>query len=298
MKKRRIKKRSAYFGKMINPSRFHVSQIKFLIILAPILVIMILPILFIFSQAFKPLDELYAYPPRFFARRLTLDNFVSLFELSTQTGIPLSRYLFNSILICIAVVVCSLLLSSLAAYAFSFLKFKGKNLLFQANQIAIMFVAIAVAVPRYIVLDALGITNTFFAHIIPLLAMPVGVFLLKQFMEQLPKELFDAAEIDGAGKFRIYWNIVLPLVKPALATVAILAFQVAWNSTEASQLFISNETLKNLPYYFNTMSLGTSSIATQGINAAANLIIFLPNIIVFIILQSKVMNTMAHSGIK
>lgn len=298
MKKRRIKKRSAYFGKMINPSRFHVSQIKFLLILAPILIIMILPILFIFSQAFKPLDELYAYPPRFFARRLTFDNFVSLFELSTQTGIPLSRYLFNSILICICVVVCSLLLSSLAAYAFSFLKFKGKNLLFQANQIAIMFVAIAVAVPRYIVLDALGITNTFFAHIIPLLAMPVGVFLLKQFMEQLPKELFDAAEIDGAGKFRIYWNIVLPLVKPALATVAILAFQVAWNSTEASQLFISNETLKNLPYYFNTMSLGTSSIASQGISAAANLIIFLPNIIVFVILQSKVMNTMAHSGIK
>jgi len=298
MKKMKKNKRSSYFGKMINPTRFHISQLKFILILFPIVLVMLLPIIFIISHAFMPLDELYAYPPRFFARRLTLDNFVNLFELSSQTGIPLSRYLFNSILICIVVIFLSLLLSSLAAFAFSHLEFKGKKILFACNQLAIMFVAVAVAVPRYIVLEKLGITNTFFAHIIPLLAMPVGIFLLKQFMEQIPRDLIDAARIDGANNFHIYFHIVLPLIKPALATVAILAFQVAWNQTEASQLFISNETLKNLPYYFNTMSLGTSSIATQGIIAAANLIIFLPNIIVFIILQNKVMNTMAHSGIK
>lgn len=296
--KRRRNKKSSYFGRMINPSRFHVSQIKFLLILAPIVFIMLLPIAFIISHAFKPLDELYAYPPKFFASRLTLDNFRNLFELSSQTGIPLSRYLFNSILVCIIVIVCSLLLSSMAAYAFSFLEFKGKKLLFSANQLAIMFVAIAVAVPRYIVLHALGITNTYLAHIIPLLAMPVGIFLLKQFMDQIPRELVDAAKMDGASKWHIYWHVVIPLVKPALATVAILAFQTTWNNIESSQLFVTNETLKTLPYYFSTMSLGTSSIATQGIVAAANLIIFVPNIVVFIILQNKVMNTMAHSGIK
>lgn len=294
----RRNKKSSYFGRMINPSRFHVSQIKFLLILAPIVFIMLLPIAFIVSHAFKPLDELYAYPPKFFASRITLDNFRNLFELSSQTGIPLSRYLFNSILVCIIVIVCSLLLSSMAAYAFSFLEFKGKKLLFSANQLAIMFVAIAVAVPRYIVLHALGITNTYFAHIIPLLAMPVGIFLLKQFMDQIPRELVDAAKMDGASKWHIYWHVVIPLVKPALATVAILAFQTTWNNIESSQLFVTNETLKTLPYYFSTMSLGTSSIATQGIVAAANLIIFVPNIVVFIILQNKVMNTMAHSGIK
>ncbi len=297
-KQRRIRKHSAYFGKMINPTRFHASQIKFLLILAPIVFIMVLPIIFIVSHAFKPLDELYAYPPKFFASRLTLDNFRNLFELSTQTGIPLSRYLFNSIIVCIIVIICSLLLSSMAAYAFSFLKFKGKKLLFAANQLAIMFVAVAVAVPRYIVLHSLGITNTYLAHIIPLLAMPVGIFLLKQFMDQVPRELVEAAKMDGATKWKIYWNIVLPLVKPALATVAILAFQMTWNNVESSQLFVTNETLKTLPYYFSTMSLGTSAIASQGIAAAANLIIFVPNIVVFIILQNKVMNTMAHSGIK
>lgn len=292
------KKKSSYFGMMINPERYHRSQIKFYLILIPLLIVMVLPILFIVSHAFKPLDELYAYPPRFFPSRITLDNFVQLITASEQTGIPFGRYLFNSIVVSVTVIFLSLLLSSLAAYAFSFLNFKFKNWLFTANQVAIMFVAVAVAVPRYIVMSQFGIINSFFAHIVPLLAMPVGVFLLKQFMDQIPRELYDAAKIDGANKFQIYRLIVLPLVKPALATIAILAFQSAWNNTETSQLFINDEALKTLPYYFQTLTLGTSSIAAQGISAAASLIIFVPNIVLFIILQKNVMNTMAHSGIK
>lgn len=292
------KKKSSYFGTMINPEHFHKSQIKFYIILIPLLVVMMLPILFIVSHAFKPLDELYQYPPRFFPSRITLDNFIQLVTATQQTGIPFGRYLFNSILVTALVIFLSLFLGSLAAYAFSFLNFKFKKWMFAANQIAIMFVAVAVAVPRYIVMTQFGIINSFFAHIVPLIAMPVGVFLLKQFMDQIPRELYDAAKIDGANKFQIYRMIVLPLVKPALATIAILAFQSAWNNTETSQLFINDEALKTLPYYFQTLTLGTSSIAAQGISAAASLIIFVPNIVLFIILQKNVMNTMAHSGLK
>ncbi|WP_347568078.1 carbohydrate ABC transporter permease [Peloplasma aerotolerans] len=283
---------------MINPTNFHRSQIKFYMILIPILLLMVLPIIFIISHAFKPLDELYAYPPRFFASRVTFDNFRQLMNASQQSGIPFGRYLFNSLMSASIVIFLSLLLSSLAAFAFSFLDFKGKKWLFAANQVAIMFVAIAVAVPRYIVMNVLGVTNSFAAHIVPLIAMPVGVFLLKQFMDQIPRELHDAAKIDGANRFQIYRMIVLPLVKPALATIAILAFQSAWNNVETSQLFISDEALKTLPYYFSTLTLGTSGIAAQGMAAAASLIIFLPNIILFIILQKNVMNTMAHSGLK
>jgi len=295
---RKPKKRSGYFGMMINPERLHRSQIKFYVFLLPVLVLMALPIVFIISHAFKPLDELYAYPPKFFATRLTVDNFRLLFQASDQSGIPFSRYLFNSFLSAVLVIALSLFLSTMAAYAFSFLEFKVKKWLFAANQVAIMFVAVAVAVPRYIVINALGITNTFFAHVIPLLAMPVGVFLLKQFMDQIPRELHDAAKIDGANKFQIYMRIVLPLVKPAIATIAILAFQAAWNNVETSQLYVADEALKTLPYYFSTLTLGTSSIAAQGIAAAASLIIFIPNIILFVILQRNVMNTMAHSGLK
>lgn len=295
--KRKVKK-AKYLGAMINPDKFHRSQIKFYLILLPILIIMMLPIFFIIFHAFKPLDELYAYPPKFFPSRLTFDNFKQLIAASSQTGIPFIRYFFNSILVAIIVIVLSIFFGSLAAYAFSFLEFKSKKLVFAANQVAIMFVAIAVAVPRYIVMSKLGIINTFFAHIVPLIAIPVGVFLLKQFMDQIPRELYDAAKIDGADNFQIYYRIILPLIKPALATIAILAFQSAWNNVETSQLFINDEALKTLPYYFSTLTLGTSSIAAQGISAAASLIIFVPNILLFIILQRNVMNTMAHSGLK
>ena len=296
MKKHR--KRSRFLGTMINPQRFHHSQIKFLLIVLPITLLMLLPIMFILSHAFKPLDELYAYPPKFFTKRPTFDNFRSLFLIASQSGVPFGRYLFNSILQSVLVIFTTLLFGSLAAYSFSFLDYKGKRFLFAANQVAIMFVPIAVAVPRFIVMSSLGLINNYLAHVIPLIAMPVGVFLIKQFMDQLPRELVDAAVVDGANKFQVYLRIVLPLVKPALATVGILAFQSAWNNTETSSLFIDDESLKTLPYYFSTLSMGSSALAAQGMSAAANLIIFLPNIILFIILQGQVMNTMAHSGIK
>lgn len=295
---RKRTKKAKYLGNMINPERFHRSQLKFYALLLPILIIMMLPIVFIVFHAFKPLDELYAYPPKFFPSRLTLDNFKQLITASGQTGIPFIRYFFNSILVAVFVIILSIFFGSLAAYAFSFLNFKSKKLIFAANQVAIMFVAIAVAVPRYIVMSKLGIINTFFAHIVPLIAIPVGVFLLKQFMDQIPRELYDAAKVDGANNFQIYYKVILPLIKPALATIAILAFQSAWNNVETSQLFINDEALKTLPYYFGTLTLGTSSIAAQGISAAASLIVFLPNILLFIILQRNVMNTMAHSGLK
>ena len=297
-KKERRRKRPSYFGAMIDPKGFHPSQIKFYIILVPVLIVTILPILFILSHAFKPIEELYAYPPKFLASRISFDNFKALVTAASQTDIPFGRYLFNSIIVSIIVIILSLLLSSLAAFAFTYLNFKGKKFLYAANQLAIMFIAIAVAVPRFMMITYLGIANTYLAHIIPLIAMPVGVFLLKQFMEQIPKELNEAAIIDGATKWQVYWHVTLPMIKPALATVAILAFQMVWNNTETSALYIVDEALKTLPYYFGTLTLSTNSIAAQGISAAASLIIFLPNLILFIILQKQVMNTMAYSGIK
>jgi len=295
---RKNRRKASYFGAMIDPKGFHRSQIKFYVILLPILIIMMLPIIYIISTAFKPINELYAYPPKFFTRQPTLQNFISLNEATSQTGIALGRYIFNSILVTVIVIILSLLMSALAAFAFSYLEFRGKKFLFAANQFAIMFIAVAVAVPRFMVISGLGITNTYLAHIIPLLAMPVGVFLLKQFIDQIPRELNEAAIIDGANKWQIFTRITLPNIKPALSTIAILTFQQVWNNTETSNLYIVDEPIKTLPYYLGSLTFGTSSIATQGISAAASLIVFLPNLILFIILQKQVMNTMAHSGIK
>jgi len=297
-KKMRKNRKAKFMGTMINPSRFHISQLKFLLILLPFLIVTILPLIYIVSHAFKPLDELYAYPPKIFASRITLDNFQNLFLTASQTGVPFVRYLFNSVLSSTLVIFLSILIGSLAAFSFSFLKYRVKKTLFALNQLAIMIVPVAIAVPRFIVMNSIGVTNTLLAHVVPLLAMPVGVFLMKQFMDQVPRELYEASIIDGANKWQIYLKVVMPLVKPALATVAILAFQNSWNNGETSDLYVTNEALKTLPYYFSTLTMGTSSIAAQGMSAAASLIMFLPNILLFIILQNSVMNTMAYSGIK
>lgn len=283
----------------INPQKFERGQIKFYTYLIPLAIFMMLPIIFILISAFKPIDELFAYPPRFFVKNPTLDNFIQLFSLTGNTNIPASRYLFNSIIATTIVVTASIFMSSAAGYVLSKKRFRTKNILFAINNLALMFVATAVAIPRYFVIVYSGLQNNFLANIIPMLAMPVGLFLVKQFIDQIPDALVEAAFIDGASDYKILTGIIMPLIKPALATVAILAFQTAWNSTEASTMYINNETLKTFSFYMSTLSnTSGNTVAGQGIAAAASLIMFLPNLILFIILQSQVMNTMAHSGIK
>jgi ABC-type glycerol-3-phosphate transport system permease component len=285
----------------INPDGFHISQVKFYVILLPLSVFMLLPILFIFSSAFKPPDELYAYPPRFFVINPTLKNFNDLFSRMSGSNMPVSRYLFNSILATLTAVAASVLISSTAAYALSKKRFRFKQALFTINTVALMFVPIAVTIPRFLVIHRLGLLDTFWAHVLPVLALPVGVFLLKQFMDTIPNEMLEAAQMDGASDLAIYWNIVMPMIRPALATIAILTFQAAWNNVETSSLYIHSENLRTFAFYLSTLTTtatGANAVAGQGIAAAAALIMFLPNLIIFIILQSQVMSTMSHSGLK
>ena len=296
MKKRKIR-RLQQSG--INPTRFERGQVKFYLYLIPIAVIMALPILMIVLNAFKPLDELNAYPPRFFVRMPTWENFRRLFSATQGSSVPISRYLFNSIVVTLIVVVCTVVICVAAGYVLSKKRFKYKKFLFSLNTLALMFVPVAVAIPRYLVIVFTGMYDSFWAQIIPLLAMPVGLFLLKQFIDQIPDALIEAAVIDGADDFTILRRIIIPIIMPAVATVAMMAFQAAWNSTEASAMFVENETLKTFAYYMSTLTGATgNTISGQGISAAASLILFLPNLILFIILQSRVMNTMAYSGIK
>ncbi len=294
----------------INPRRFDRTQIKFYLYLIPIVLLTALPIVFIFSNAFKPLDELLVYPPKFVTTRPTLDNFRNLSATSANKAIPMSRYLFNSIFTTLAVVILTLLITVMAAYCMSKKQYRLKNLLFGVNEAALMFVPVAVAIPRYMIVYGLGMIDSIFAHIVPLVALPVGLFLVKQFIDSFPNEVVEAAQIDGAGDFFILRKIVVPNITPALATVAILAFQSSWNSLEASNYYINNEALKNFAFYMTTLTatsgnanamvgqLTGNTIAGLGVQAAGTLIMFVPNLILFIILQSRVMNTMSHSGMK
>jgi len=285
----------------MNPKGFHPSQIKFYILLLPLVILMLLPIVFIISHAFKPPDELFAYPPRFFVTNPTFKNYSDLFTKMASSGVPVSRYLFNSILITLVTVGASILVSSTAAYSLSKKRFKLKEVLFAVNTVALMFVPIAVTIPRFLIIDKLQLMDTFLVHILPGLAMPVGLFLLKQFIDVIPNEVIEAAQIDGASDVQVYRRIILPMIKPAIATIAILTFQATWNNADISAMYINSESLKTFAFYLSTLtstSAGANVVAGQGIAAAASLIMFLPNLIIFMLLQSQVMSTMSHSGLK
>ncbi len=283
----------------VNPKRFDRNQLKFYLILVPMAVFMLLPVVYIFSQSLKPLDELFMFPPRFLVQKPTFKNFTDLFRAASSTGVPMMRYLVNSVIVTVIAITLTLLITTMTAYALSKKEFKLKKFLFSVNQTALMFVAIAVAIPRYLIIDTIGLNDTFIVHILPYLAMPVGLFLVKQFIDQVPDELVEAAKVDGAGDWHIIMKIIIPLIKPALATVAILTFQMIWNSTESSNLYIITETKKTFSFYLTTLTANQAvSIAGAGMAAAAGLIMFLPNLIIFVIMQSRVMDTMSHSGIK
>lgn len=291
---------AAYRGHRTNPDRFEKSQIKIYLLILPMVLLTGLPIIFIIFHAFKPMEELFAFPPKFITTNPTLDNFRKLLKASRSAGIPIGKYVFNSIFITSVVVFGALLFSTMAAYALSKLKFKGREVMMQINQIALMFVSVAVMIPRYLIVNKLGMIDTYWAEILPLIALPVGLFLIKQFVDQVPDSLIEAAYMDGAKEWQIYLKVIIPLIKPAIATAAILVFQQVWTNLETSNYYINDDSLKSLAFYMNTLTstTTTNTVAGQGVAAAASLIMFLPNLILFCILQKNVMNTMAHSGIK
>ncbi|AUD65886.1 ABC transporter permease [Tenericutes bacterium MZ-XQ] len=284
-------------GINFNPRKYHKSQLKFYAFLLPFAVFMALPILYIFATAFKPIDELFAFPPRLYVQRPTIKNFRDLFVF-VGYGLPVVKFIVNSLIVTFLVVASSVLFSSMAGYILSKKNFKGKKFIFEVNKLALMFVPIAVMIPRFLVITEIGIVDTMAAHVLPMIAIPVGLFLVKQFIDQIPNELIDAAKVDGAGDFYIYIKIILPLSMPAIATVAILSFQATWNNTETSNLFVNDEIKQTFAFYMATLTNISNSVAAAGIGAAATLIMFLPNLIIFILMQSRVMNTMSHSGLK
>ncbi|WP_342981638.1 carbohydrate ABC transporter permease [Ruminococcus sp. 2227st1_E6_2227SCRN_220401] len=288
-----------YQGDKLNPSQFNRGQIKYFLILIPLAIVYALPIIYIFSTAFKPLTELFEYPPRFFVRKPTTENFRELISVLSSSTVPFGRYLINSVLTTIVVTVANVIISLYAGYTLAKKKFRYKKVINTINTMAMMFVPVAVTIPRFLVIRELGLLNTFFALVLPLIAMPVGLFLLVQYMSTVPDVLIEAARIDGASENYILFRIVAPLVKPAICTMSILAFQNAWNNTELSNLFVSNDWLRTFPYYISTLASNQgNTVAGAGIVAAATLVLFIPNLIVFILMQNNVMNTMAHSGIK
>jgi putative chitobiose transport system permease protein len=264
------------------------------LMLAAIGIFMALPMYLNVINAFKPLDEFFVFPPRFYVVHPTLDSFRSLGQLVSSLWVPFSRYVFNSIFISIVVTAGHIIIASMAAYPLAKHKFFGGKAIFTLIMWALLFTGGTIEIPRYVVMAKLGMINTYWSVILPPIAGTVGLFLMRQFMLTIPDTMLEAARIDGANEFMIYWKMVMPNVKPAWLTLLIFAFNDIWKVTGTH--FVYTEALKPLPQALQQITAG--GIARQGVGAAIGLIMMIPPIVIFIITQSNIMETMAHSGMK
>ena len=258
-----------------------------------------LPIVYMVSTSFKPLEEMFLYPPRFLVRHPTLRNFAELLMAIDSFQVPFARYLFNSLMVATVTAAGSVILSSLAAYPLAkYPRMPGAKLFFTVIISALMFAPEVTQIPRYLIVDKLGFIDTYFGLILPALAGSYGLFLMKQFMEQLPIELIEAAKVDGATEWRIFWQIIMPLVRPAWITLIIFSFIGTWNDFFTPLIFTRSEQMKTLPLMMSNISGGPGVVARWGAVAAASMVMILPTLILFVFLQRYVMETMAYSGIK
>jgi len=272
-------------------------DILLFLLLGGVACFMALPLVFTISNAFKPIDEIFTFPPKLFVRNPTFKNFTDLVGIFSDSWVPFSRYVFNTFFIAIAGTVGHVILASAAAYPLAKIRFPGRRLLFSIVVLSLMFTAYVTQVPNYMIISYLGMINTYWAIFLPAFGMTLGLYLMKQFMEQIPDALLEAGKIDGASEYRIYWQIVMPIVRPAWLTLIIFSLQSLWtNGSVTSHKFIYSEQLKTVDYVFGQIASG--GLVRTGPVAAVTLLMMLVPITVFIVTQSSIIQTMSTSGLK
>ncbi len=256
----------------------------------------ILPLIYSVITSFKPLDELLAFPPRFYVVRPTLSNYTALPGLISKLSVPLSRYIFNSLLVSILTTVLHVIVAAMAAFVLT--QWKGNRLiaaLFVIVQFSLLYNSYTLAIPQYLVFSKLRLIDTYLVYILPYLPSALGVFLMKQYMESsIPVSLVEAARIDGAGYSRIFFQIAFPLVKPCWMTLALFAFRDMWSVNPSGTVL--SENIKTLPMILSQVTAG--GIARSGSAMAATVILMIPPVTVYAVTQGNVMETMSSAGIK
>ncbi|MDB5081616.1 MAG: hypothetical protein JWP00_3540 [Chloroflexi bacterium] len=254
--------------------------------------LMLLPFIWMFATSFKPSPEIVAWPPTFIPQKPTLENYGKVFEL-----MPFGRYFLNSLVITLICMVTICLTSSLAGYIFGIFRFPGRNILF------IIVLATAIVpfetymIPLYLLMKELNAIDTYQGLMAPYFIMSFGIFFMRQnYIAFLPEELLDAARIDGAGEWKIYWQIVIPLSSSALAALAIYAFISVWGAFIWPLLITNSSDLK-------TVELGLAGFQTAytveyGPLMAGSVICLLPILVIFIVLRRQIIESVAMTGMK
>ena len=272
----------------------HAGTVMIFIFLLVLGIFMILPVYLAVVMSLKPSQEWFIFPPKLYAMDPTLDNFRDMFRSADRLWVPFSRYVANSVLVTVSVTLAQCFTASMAAFVLAKGKFRGSKFLNSVIVVSLLYQSNVIYIVQYMVISKLGMIDTYLALILPNIATPVGVFLMRQSISQIPDAVIEAAKVDGAGMFLICWEVVMPNQKPALMTLVIFAFQAAWNIQ--SNTYVFNESLKTLPTA--VAQAAASGIARQGVAMAAAVFMLIPPVIVFMAAQKNVIETMTHSGIK
>ncbi|MBQ1339998.1 MAG: carbohydrate ABC transporter permease [Ruminococcus sp.] len=257
-------------------------------------IFMALPIYLTVVMSVKPVEELFIFPPKLYTLRPTTENYSDMFESLRQNRVPFSRYVFNSISVTLSVTLLQCVFASMAAFVLAKCKFPGSRLINSIIVISLLYQSNVIYIMQYIVMARMHLIDNPLALILPSVASPMGLFLMRQSIMQVPDAMIEAAKVDGAGLFRICWQIVMPNQKPALMTLIIFAFQAAWNIQAGSLIF--QEQYKTLPTVVTQAA--ASGMARAGVAMAAAVFMLIPPVIVFMLAQRHVIATMAHSEIK
>ena len=289
MKKLRTRKHEVVLNRSVG------GDVGITIILTIFGLFMFLPMYYTIIQSLKPMDEIFYFPPRFYVVHPTMENFKSLFNLMSDSWVPFSRYIFNTVLISVGGTFGNLVLSSLSAYALAKIDFPGNKFFFALIQKSLMFSATVTGLVNFITLSWLGWIDTYLAIIIPAFASTLGLYLMKQFMEtNVTTEVLESARLDGASELRTFWSIAMPMVKPAWLTLIIYSFQGLWNAGQTNLIY--SEQLKTLNYAISQITAG--GVARTGASAASTVVMMAVPILVFVVSQPNIIETMGSSGMK
>ena len=269
-------------------------DILLFILLAGFGIFSLFPLIFTVVNAFKPMSEIFIFPPKLTVDNPTLNNFYDLSFILESFDVPMSRYIYNTAIITGLGTLGTVLLGSMAAFALAKYEFPGSKVMSSLIVYALMFSASVTAIPNYLIMTYLGLVDTYWAVILTAVGGTLGLYLMKNFIVQIPDSLIEAATIDGAQEFTIYWKIIMPLCKPAWITLIILSFQQMWGTTGG--VFIYSEELKPVSYVLSQLVSG--GIARTGVSSAVSLIMMTVPVAVFVISQSNVLETMSTSGMK
>lgn len=274
------------------PARLRVGRGLYFLAMLFVTLLILLPILIIVFTAFKPVSEVNAFPPSLVPGAWTLDNFERIF-----TDLPFARLILNSFVFAGGVTICALVFDSLAAYVLARIDFRGSGLLLVVIVASLMIPFQATLIPIYQLVSDFGWVNTFWGLIIPRAADAFGIFFLRQFFLSLPRDLDNAARIDGASEFRIFRSVVLPNAVPALLTLGIYTFVNNWNDLLWPLVFTTEQEMGTITSGL-TLLTGPSGIIPYGVMMAGSLIAVVPLAIMFLFVQRRFIESVASTGLK